>query len=70
MPTHFEGLRQSVNLELRSGSIEKPCSRWHCVQAIDAEWNEHLQSTDFHRVIYNAENLSLVDLYEKIIMCI
>ncbi|CAK9006908.1 Hypothetical protein SCF082_LOCUS9229 [Durusdinium trenchii] len=65
MPTHFEGLRQSVNLELRSGSIEKPCSRWHCVQAIDAEWNEHLQSTDFHRVIYNAENPFATLPFEK-----
>ena len=43
---------QSVNLEMRQMSIESPSSRWHCVQTMDAEWNEHLDSTPFCPTIF------------------
>lgn len=51
-PSNFEGLHQSVNLEMRQMSIERPSSRWHCVQTMDAEWNEHLDSTPFCPTIF------------------
>lgn len=51
-PSNFEGLHQSVNLEMRQMSIESPSSRWHCVQTMDAEWNEHLDSTPFCPTIF------------------
>ena len=55
-PRNFEGLRQSVNLEMRQRSIENPSCRWHCVQTVDAEWNEHLASTDFRPLVFGTQN--------------